>query len=78
VRTIEQALRLTPQDPTVLYSAAVVHHLAGSTNAALDWLNKAVERGYPRQQVQADPEFHDLQNNPQFLRLARTLAQKGS
>ncbi|MGH6628251.1 MAG: tetratricopeptide repeat protein, partial [Burkholderiales bacterium] len=77
-QALAQALRWAPQDPTVLYSAAVVHNLTGQPKVALDWLNKAAERGYPLRLIQSDPEFRNLQHQPEFLRLVQTLEQKGN
>lgn len=77
-QALAEALRWAPQDPTVLYSAAVVHNLGGQPQAALAWLDKAAQRGYPLRQIQSDPEFRNLQHQPEFQRLVKALSQKGS
>ena len=76
-QALAQALRWAPEDPAVFYSAAVVHNLAGQPKLALTWLKKAADRGYPLRQIQSDPEFHNLQHEPEFLRLVQPLAEEG-
>ena len=43
-----EAVRLSPDDPTVLYKRAVVHCLLGQPQQAVDWLRRAIEKQLSR------------------------------
>jgi tetratricopeptide (TPR) repeat protein len=62
----DRAFKLNPTDPTVLYCAAVVAHLRGSTDVAVGWLQRAVSAGYPVTDLQHDPEFRTAHADPAF------------
>ncbi|MEO8215459.1 MAG: protein kinase [Acidobacteriota bacterium] len=60
VRHADRAIAISPADPTNFYAEAVVSTIAGKREAALDWLRKAKEAGYPSWQIDKDPEFDGL------------------
>ena len=57
---IRTALAIDPTDPRVLYHAAVVAQLRGDTDAAANWLHRAVGYGYSVAQAAHDPELAPL------------------
>ena len=62
------ALKLDPNNQTVLYSAAVVALLRGNPDVAVGWLQRAVSAGYPISDLQRDPEFQSIHGDPAFPR----------
>jgi tetratricopeptide (TPR) repeat protein len=65
-RRTAEALTLSPEDRDVQIRSAKVYILLGNTNAALEHLRLAVERGYPPQLVRDDPELTVLKSSPEF------------
>ena len=63
---MERALNLNPNDPNILYEAAVVALLAERKQEALGWLSKAIERGYCRDIIGRQPEFEGFSHDPAF------------
>jgi tetratricopeptide (TPR) repeat protein/TolB-like protein/predicted Ser/Thr protein kinase len=72
VRTIEQAMAITPGNANLMYIAAVVYHLAGYQKRSLALLKDAVSAGYPLNEIRADPELQDLRNDSMFKSIVRT------
>ena len=60
------ALRIDPTSKQVLYAAGVVALLSGTTDEAVGWLERAVDNGYPRHDLEHDPELRSLQRDPAF------------
>jgi serine/threonine-protein kinase len=61
-----QALALSPDDPDVMFRAAVVHNHFGNREETLQWLKKATEAGFSRTTVRDTPDFAQLQQDPAF------------
>jgi serine/threonine protein kinase/tetratricopeptide (TPR) repeat protein len=57
---IRTALTIDPTDPNVLFDAAVVAKLRGDTDAATNWLRRAVGNGYSVAEAEHDPELAPL------------------
>ncbi len=70
-RGLDEALRRAPSDPQVQYRAALVHALAGRTDAALAALRRAIELGYSRADAANDDEFQALRKDARFAALVR-------
>ncbi len=66
---LTEALALMPNDFDVLRRAAVVHALAGRTDAALDVLERAIKAGYLRSTARAEDDFEQLRAHPRFKAL---------
>ncbi|HEY3054578.1 MAG TPA: tetratricopeptide repeat protein, partial [Thermoanaerobaculia bacterium] len=62
------ALKLDPNNQTVLYAAGVVNLLRGNPDVAVGWLQRAVSAGYPISDLQRDPELKSIQADPAFPR----------
>jgi serine/threonine-protein kinase len=62
------ALKLDPNNQTVLYAAGVVNLLRGNPDVAVGWLQRAVSAGYPISDLQRDPEFKSIHDDPAFPR----------
>ena len=63
---LQRALGLRPNDPEILFFAAVVHNQFGERQQALNWLQKSAARGYSRAQVEAAVELDNLRNEARF------------
>jgi eukaryotic-like serine/threonine-protein kinase len=68
---LEKALEADPQDVDVLLIACLLYLDAGERHEALLSLQKAVNAGYAREQLLANPELKSLHGDPEFERLAR-------
>jgi serine/threonine protein kinase/tetratricopeptide (TPR) repeat protein len=67
---MDKALKLDPTSQNALYSAAVVALLRGTNDVALGWLQRSVSAGYPLVDLQHDPEFKSIRDDPAFPRAA--------
>jgi tetratricopeptide (TPR) repeat protein/predicted Ser/Thr protein kinase len=63
---IGQALAIASKDVYVLSEAVEVYTLAGEQQKALDCLKNAVQGGYPRFEMEANPELASLRNDPRY------------
>jgi tetratricopeptide (TPR) repeat protein len=68
---LADAMHLTPGDLYLYYETAVAYTILRMPDAALDALAVAVEQGYPRRLVAADPQFESLRTLERFSRIAR-------
>jgi tetratricopeptide (TPR) repeat protein/TolB-like protein/predicted Ser/Thr protein kinase len=68
-RYLGAALRASPNEVDTLRIACLVHLEAGEKQESLNWLQKAVHAGYPREQLLANPELSSLRSQPEFARL---------
>jgi adenylate cyclase len=66
-RLIETARAVAPTDPYVHYYDALVRTRMGDTEHALDRLETAVQMGYSRVLIGAEPHFAELRDNPRFV-----------
>ena len=55
--------------PELLYSAAQIYALAGKRDPMLEYAEKAMKSGYPREEFRRAPEFAAFQDDPEFTRL---------
>jgi tetratricopeptide (TPR) repeat protein len=63
---IGQALAIAPKDPDVLSEAVEVFALTGEQQKALDYLKNALQSGYPRFEVEANPELAGLRSDLRY------------
>jgi hypothetical protein len=63
---ISGALAMDPENVQVLYRAVCVYEELGQRDKALEYLGKAVARGYQAQEIRADPELKRLREDPRF------------
>jgi len=75
----EAALMLAPEDPTLAYGMACVRAREGREELALDWLERAVERGYEDDAVARwDADLASLREQPRFLAALSRMSLSGS
>jgi tetratricopeptide (TPR) repeat protein/TolB-like protein len=69
---LKRGLALRPNDPEFLMIAAVVHNQLGDKKSALDWLQRAVTRGYSPAEIRNAVELENLHRNQKFEQLVRS------
>ncbi|HET7207924.1 MAG TPA: protein kinase [Terriglobales bacterium] len=68
---LQRGLQLSPEDPFLLFQAAIVHNQFDQPDLAIDWLKKAVAAGYSPSRIRGLPNFEPLRTKPQFRELLR-------
>jgi serine/threonine protein kinase/tetratricopeptide (TPR) repeat protein len=66
---LNEALLVAPRNPEVLFNAAKAENQLGDSQKALDYLKKAVAKGYSRYYAKDDPVFAKLSKDPRFQKL---------
>jgi tetratricopeptide (TPR) repeat protein len=69
VAGIDPASKTQPNDPHLLFFAAMVLNQLGDRGAALEWLGRAVYWGVPPSELVAFPELDSLRDEPAFKNL---------
>jgi tetratricopeptide (TPR) repeat protein/TolB-like protein/tRNA A-37 threonylcarbamoyl transferase component Bud32 len=64
-----KGLGLAPQDPEMLFKAALVHNHLGDTPQTFIWLEKALAAGILRLRVRDTPDFDHLRSEARFQQL---------
>jgi serine/threonine-protein kinase len=68
---IQRARGIDMKDVSLIYIQATVENLSGKTTDAIRSLREAFSKGFPVKDVQADPEFGNLQNLAEFQALVK-------
>jgi serine/threonine protein kinase/tetratricopeptide (TPR) repeat protein len=68
---ISRALATDPTNVRIMYRAAVIATANGDTSAAVRWLSKAIATGYPKDEIERDPEFALLRDSDVYKRAIR-------
>jgi eukaryotic-like serine/threonine-protein kinase len=63
---IQTALALSPDDPAVLDDVGITYEVLGERQLALKYVQRAIEKGYPLQQVISNPDMQSLILDPSF------------
>jgi len=69
--TLHRGLQLSPEDPFLLFQAALVHSQFDHPDEAIGWLKKALAAGYSPSRIRDLPNFEPLRAKPQFQELLR-------
>ncbi len=59
----------SPDEPELLYSAAQIYALAGDREGLLEYTERSLKAGYPREEFRRAPEFAAFQDDPDFTKL---------
>ncbi|HKS39685.1 MAG TPA: hypothetical protein VJX74_03655, partial [Blastocatellia bacterium] len=70
----ERATRIEPQNTNLMYERAVVHALIGDSDKAIEYLGRALSRGYSSSEAARDPDLETLRNKPEYKSLFETNA----
>ena len=68
---LHRGLQLTPDDPFLLFEAAIVYNRFNQPDEAVDWLKKSVAAGYSPFRIRDFPDFESLRTKAQFQELLR-------
>jgi serine/threonine-protein kinase len=71
---ITRARGIDKSDPELIYIQAVVENLSKEDAKALATLREAMQKGYPIQEAQSDPELANLQSRPEFKNIEQQFA----
>lgn len=69
IDAIHEAEQLAPRSGVVLFNAAQVYALAGDRAKSYEYIRRAIESGYPRQEFENDLVFADHVDDPEFRRI---------
>ena len=70
----ERATTIEPQNTNLMYERAVVHALIGDADKAIEYLGRALSRGYSSSEAARDPDLETLRNRPEYKSLFETNA----
>lgn len=71
LQRFNEAMTLAPEHPEVLYRGAALHALAGESSTALDFLERAIRRGYSRTRAIEDDDLSSLRSSGRFQTLVK-------
>jgi serine/threonine protein kinase/tetratricopeptide (TPR) repeat protein len=74
--SINRALRIAPNDPDLLFDAAVVFNQLNAPEKSLDYLEKAVAAGYAANTLLDSPNLDNLHSHSRFQKLISKAPQK--
>ena len=77
VAEIERLERLETLDGGAWYRLGVANEIAGRRPAALDCLERALEAGYSKSDLESDPELLELRQDPSYHRRVSRLSAAG-
>ncbi|MGD8414641.1 MAG: tetratricopeptide repeat protein [Candidatus Latescibacterota bacterium] len=66
---IDRALQISADKPFVLYFAGYVYEQLGQRDKALEYIGKALNLGYPLDEIERDPWLSDFRDDDRFKRL---------
>jgi tetratricopeptide (TPR) repeat protein len=71
IALIRQARSHAPADPEIMFRTAEIYQQGGDHAAALDWLDKAARAGYSVADIQHDPTFQGIRDDPRFKQIVQ-------
>ncbi len=71
-----RALDLAPDKVEVIFRAGHIYEQLGDRVRALEWIGKALERGYSGPEVERSPSLKSLRSDPRFQQLLRRAPSK--
>jgi serine/threonine-protein kinase len=71
---IERAREHAASDPEISYRTAEIYEQDGDHAAALEWLSRAVKKGYPMREIQRDPTFEKVREDARYKQLLQATA----
>jgi serine/threonine-protein kinase len=71
LQDVRRAVALAPDDNAVLYKRAVVHALLRERDDAVEWLGRAIDKGYSRARAREDLDLESIRRLPRVEALLR-------
>ena len=79
VRSIDNAMALSPDDPDTHFFAALTYLALGDPDQSIEALKRAVERGYSTKIIASEPAFDEIRDRDDFrVLIAETEADAGA
>ena len=63
---LEQAAAMAPADTSILRRVAEAYEALGDRASAVEWINRAVAKGYPLDDLRKDPDMQGILGDPRF------------
>jgi len=71
VALIRQAQSRAPSDPEIMFRTAEIYEQGGNHATALNWLGQAAHAGYSVTNIQHDPTFQGIRNDPRYKQIVQ-------
>lgn len=75
---IREAMTLEPKQSVYVFRAAQIHAIAGHRQEAYSWIRRAIQEGYPREELRGDPAFRAFKDDPEFLTILESAPRRGA
>ena len=69
LKLLRQSLDIAPDNVEVMYRAASTYEKLGMRDDALEWIGNAIENGYPRTEIESQPELKQLVTDERYQQL---------
>ena len=70
---INRALELAPDNTDVMFRAGSAYEQLDEREAALHWLGRTIENGFPQSEIKRQPELRELVNDTQFEKMLQQI-----
>jgi tetratricopeptide (TPR) repeat protein len=72
VALFQGILAISPDSPTIYYNISCLHAIQGRKADAVDWLGRAVEKGYDNwEKLKTDPDLNNIRNEAGYRSLIK-------
>jgi tetratricopeptide (TPR) repeat protein len=71
IALIHEAQSRAPSDPDIMFRTAEIYQQGGDHAAALNWLDRAARAGYSVIEIQRDPTFQGLRDDPRYKQILK-------
>ena len=72
IDAFQKALATGSKTATTMYNLACAYSLKGDSNAAAEWLQRAIDNGFDNvEKMKNDPDLRNLRGNPRFAEMTR-------
>lgn len=77
ITSMEQAYRISPKEPVILYNLSCYWSLAGNKAQSLSWLGRALRMDRSlRNLIDEETDFDPLRNDPDFRMIVSAVSRK--
>ncbi|MFC2094201.1 protein kinase [Bacteroidota bacterium] len=71
LKLLRQSLDIAPDNVEVMYRAASTYEKLGMRDDALEWIGNAIVNGYPRSEIESQPELKQLVTDERYQQMLR-------
>ena len=73
IKFLEKSLVMASDNAQILYRAATTYERLGNRGKALEWIEKAIQNGYPRSDIENQPELKDLVADERYNKIVENI-----